>query len=184
MRSLLFVPGDDPRKLAKGLASGADVLLVDLEDSVRAGAQAGGPEDRLRLPGGGRRRARAAAPLRPRQRALDRADGADLDAVMPAAPDGVMLPKSGSGTDVKLLSSMIAVREAENGLVTGRRASSPSPRKRQARSSTWAPMPAPSRRLAGLTWCGEDLSADLGAEANRLADGTYADPYRLARSLC
>ncbi len=40
-----------------------------------------------------------------------------------------------------------------------------------------------SRRLIGLTWGGEDLSADLGAEANRLNDGTYADPYRLARAL-
>ncbi len=34
MRSLLFVPGDDERKLAKGLGSGADCLLIDLEDSV------------------------------------------------------------------------------------------------------------------------------------------------------
>jgi citrate lyase subunit beta/citryl-CoA lyase len=34
MRSLLFVPGDQPRKIEKGLTSGADVLLVDLEDSV------------------------------------------------------------------------------------------------------------------------------------------------------
>ena len=34
MRSLLFVPGDDERKLAKGLASAADALILDLEDSV------------------------------------------------------------------------------------------------------------------------------------------------------
>ena len=34
MRSLLFVPGDSERKLEKGLVSGADVLIVDLEDSV------------------------------------------------------------------------------------------------------------------------------------------------------
>ena len=40
-----------------------------------------------------------------------------------------------------------------------------------------------SRRLTGLAWGGEDLSADLGAEGNRLPDGAYADPYRLARSL-
>ena len=34
MRSLLFVPGDDERKIAKGLASAADALILDLEDAV------------------------------------------------------------------------------------------------------------------------------------------------------
>ena len=34
MRSLLFVPADSEKKLAKGLTSGADALIVDLEDSV------------------------------------------------------------------------------------------------------------------------------------------------------
>ncbi|TIW75766.1 MAG: CoA ester lyase, partial [Mesorhizobium sp.] len=37
MRSLLFVPGDSARKLEKGFEAGADVVIVDLEDSV-AGA--------------------------------------------------------------------------------------------------------------------------------------------------
>jgi len=41
-----------------------------------------------------------------------------------------------------------------------------------------------SPRLAGLTWGAEDLSAELGAEANRDADGNFLDPYRLARALC
>ena len=39
MRSLLFVPGDSPRKLDKAVESGADVLLLDLEDSVAADAK-------------------------------------------------------------------------------------------------------------------------------------------------
>jgi citrate lyase subunit beta/citryl-CoA lyase len=36
MRSLLFIPGDDEKKLRKGMASGADALILDLEDSVSA----------------------------------------------------------------------------------------------------------------------------------------------------
>jgi citrate lyase subunit beta/citryl-CoA lyase len=40
-----------------------------------------------------------------------------------------------------------------------------------------------SRRLSGLTWGAEDLSADIGASSRRLSDGTYTDPYRLARAL-
>src|SRR6516225_3420216 len=41
-----------------------------------------------------------------------------------------------------------------------------------------------SARLEGLTWGAEDLSAELGAEANRDGDGRFLDPYRLARALC
>ncbi len=47
MRSLLFVPADSPKKFAKGMTSGADALIIDLEDSVapdnkmRAGKRAG-----------------------------------------------------------------------------------------------------------------------------------------------
>jgi citrate lyase subunit beta/citryl-CoA lyase len=41
-----------------------------------------------------------------------------------------------------------------------------------------------SRRLKGLTWGAEDLSAELGAEANRDVQGNFLPPYQLARSLC
>src|SRR5438552_18686665 len=41
-----------------------------------------------------------------------------------------------------------------------------------------------SARLEGLTWGAEDLSAELGAEANRDGEGRFLDPYRLARALC
>jgi len=41
-----------------------------------------------------------------------------------------------------------------------------------------------STRLTGLTWGAEDLSAELGAQANRDAQGSFLDPYRLARVLC
>ena len=41
-----------------------------------------------------------------------------------------------------------------------------------------------SKRLKGLTWGAEDLSVELGAEANRDKDGNFLAPYQLARSLC
>ncbi|WP_239508501.1 aldolase/citrate lyase family protein, partial [Serratia marcescens] len=41
-----------------------------------------------------------------------------------------------------------------------------------------------SPRLTGLTWGAEDLSADIGAETNRAADGRHTEPFRIARSLC
>lgn len=39
-------------------------------------------------------------------------------------------------------------------------------------------------RLAGLLWGGEDLSAAIGATANRDQSGGYTAPFALARSLC
>ena len=50
MRSLLFVPADSPKKLDKGLTSGADALIVDLEDSVSADRKAEARASALRLP--------------------------------------------------------------------------------------------------------------------------------------
>jgi citrate lyase subunit beta / citryl-CoA lyase len=184
MRSLLFVPGDDERKLAKGLASGADALLIDLEDSVSASRKA----DARRIAASFIALNRKAA-VRPRLYVRVNAmptglAGDDLDAVMTAAPDGVMQPKCQSGDDVKLMSSMLAVREAENDLPDGGTAIIAIATETARSLFHMGSYVGASRRLVGLTWGGEDLSADVGAEANRLADGAYTDPYRLARSLC
>jgi citrate lyase subunit beta / citryl-CoA lyase len=184
MRSLLFVPGDDERKLAKGLASGADALIVDLEDSVALPRK---PEAR-RLAAAFIADARRAE-RRPRLYLRINALGSglandDLDAVAPAGPDGVMLPKSRSGDDVALLSAKLAVREAESGLPDGSIRIVAIATETAASLFHMGSYAGASHRLAGLTWGAEDLSADLGAEGNRLADGGYADPYRLARSLC
>src|SRR5260370_27244026 len=119
MRSLLFVPGDSPKKLARGLESGADALIVDLEDSVAA--------DRK-----GEARATALAFLNDtgaaahRPRLLVRVNGldtglidADLDAVMPGRPDAILLPKAEGGASVIHLDAKLAVREAICGLPDG-----------------------------------------------------------------
>ncbi len=108
---------------------------------------------------------------------------ADLDAVMPAGPDGIMLPKSTSGVDVQHLAAKLAVREAENALPDGATRILAIATETAASIFRMGTYAGASYRLAGLTWGAEDLAADLGAETNRLADGTYADPYRLARAL-
>ena len=40
IRSLLFVPGDRPDRIEKALVSGADAVILDLEDSVLPEAKA------------------------------------------------------------------------------------------------------------------------------------------------
>jgi citrate lyase subunit beta/citryl-CoA lyase len=183
MRSLLFVPGDSSRKLEKALASGADVLLIDLEDSVDLSAK----EEARRVTAAFLSEQQA-TPDRPRL--FVRVNGlttgltdADLDGVMQAAPDGIVLPKTVGGADVAHLGAKLAVREAEFDLKDGATRILAIATENAAGVFALGTFAGASHRLMGMTWGGEDLSADLGAETNRDADGAYTDPYRLARSL-
>lgn len=183
MRSLLFVPGDSQKKLEKALTSGADVLLIDLEDSVDLTAK----EEARRITSEFVA-AHRSKPERPRL--YVRVNGlttgmidADLDGVMKAAPDGIVLPKTVGGADVAHLGAKLAVREAEFGLEDGGTRILAIATENAAGVFTLGTFGGASHRLMGLTWGGEDLSADLGAEANRDENGVYTDPYRLVRSL-
>lgn len=183
MRSYLFVPGDSEKKLERALGSEADALIVDLEDSVAPGEKARG-----RAVAGAfleRARERGSGPaLFVRVNALDTdLIGADLDAVMPASPAGIVLPKAAGGHDVAHLAAMIAVREAEYGLPdggTGILAIATETARGLFALGTYG---GASHRLRALAWGGEDLSADIGAEANRDGAGAYTEPYRIARSM-
>src|SRR5829696_7467224 len=119
MRSLLFVPGDSARKLEKALGSGADVLLVDLEDSVALSAKEAARKATAEfLATAGKEPSRPRLFVRVNGLATGLTD-ADLDAVMAAGPDGIMLPKAVGGPDVSHLGAKLGVREAEFGLEDG-----------------------------------------------------------------
>ena len=178
MRSLLFVPADGGRKLDKALGCGADALIVDLEDSVapdrkapaRASAAAFLAEA---VRAGARARSSACASTGSRTGLID----ADLDAVVPARPDAIMLPKAegGAASCTPMPSSPRARRSPA--CPTGISRSSPS-RPRARPGCFWpAPIAAPSARLIGLTWGAEDLSAELGAESQPRPRGPlHLDP--------
>ncbi|MFW6077908.1 MAG: HpcH/HpaI aldolase/citrate lyase family protein [Hyphomicrobiales bacterium] len=173
MRSLLFVPADSERKIARGLASGADVVILDLEDSVAAANKPAARRLAAEVLGS----QRGDAPmLIVRVNALG--SGLveyDVEAVMPAAPDGFMQPKTRGAEDVKALAALagsdglpiIAIATETARALFGLK--------------TYADAVPP---LAGLTWGAEDLSSDLGAESSRDDAGQLTDPYRLARTLC
>jgi citrate lyase subunit beta/citryl-CoA lyase len=184
MRSLLFIPADDERKLAKGTASGADALLLDLEDAVAAPRKAAARA--LAAQYLAEQSAREGRPeLYVRINALDTGLWQDdLAGVMGARPDGILLPKARSGEDVHKLS--LALRPEEE------RAGAPVGSTRIIAIATETPIALfqlhtyaeASPRLEALTWGAEDLSAAVGASANREADGrTWTSPYRLARDL-
>ena len=184
MRSLLFVPGDSPRKLDKAVESGADVLLLDLEDSVATDAKPAAREATAAF----LRRTRD-VPGRPRLYVRINALGsgladADLDVVMAAGPDGILLPKAVGGRDVTHLDAKIAVREAVDELADGATEIVAIATETAASLFAMGSFQGASRRLRGLTWGAEDLSADLGAIRQRDADGRFTDAFRLARTLC
>src|SRR5215470_16087185 len=118
MRSLLFVPGDSERKLAKGVACGADVVIIDLEDSVAA---ANKPAARAVAQGfiaDLQRTNNAKIYVRVNDLSTGLTDE-DLTAIVKAKPDGIMLPKCNSGADLEHLAAALRVHEAENGLDDG-----------------------------------------------------------------
>jgi citrate lyase subunit beta/citryl-CoA lyase len=184
MRSLLFVPADSAKKLDKGMTSGADALIVDLEDSIAHDGKA-----RARLSAAAFLKETASAASRPylvvRVNSIETGlTDADLDAVIPQKPDAIMLPKAEGGAAVVHADAKLAVREALGSLPDGHVKIIALATETAAALFLAGTYRGASARLSGLTWGAEDLSADLGAEANRDAQGRFLDPYRLARALC
>ena len=182
MRSLLFVPGDSEKKLARADAIAADVLILDLEDSVvpeRKTAARGLVREYLAARGDNRRQQ-----LWVRINPLDHAEsGADLGAVMPVRPDGIVLPKTRSPEDIDTLGHRIGHYEAEYDMQVGSTRVLPVATETPQALFSLGEYARCGQRLAGITWGAEDLAAAVGASANREPDGRWTSPYQLVRSL-
>jgi citrate lyase subunit beta/citryl-CoA lyase len=178
-RSFLFVPADSDRKLARGPESGAAALILDLEDSVAPDRK---PVARDMTAAW--LRARAASPQAwVRVNAFDTGlTMADLATIVAARPDGIVLPKCESAADLARLDTALSALEAREGLPDRSIPVMPLVTETPAAMFTLGGY-AGAPRLAALTWGGEDLAAGLGARTNRLPDGTWDEPYRLARAL-
>ena len=184
MRSFLFVPADSAKKLDKAMTSGADAVIVDLEDSIAPDGKAAARKSAADF-------LKSALASKQRPYLLVRINGlqtgltdADLDAVIPVGPDAIMLPKAEGGPAVIHTDAKLAVREATGGLAEGQVKIVALATETATALFLCGTFRGASARLTGLTWGAEDLSAELGAEANRDASGQWLDPYRLARSLC
>lgn len=185
MRSWLFVPGDSEKKLGKAAATGADVIIVDLEDSV---APANKPRAReLARDWLAAHRNQVAERKFGRWVRINALDSRmwrdDLVAVLPGAPDGIMLPKSAGPESVQALGAELYELEQRSGLATGSVKILPLVSETAAAAiSIPAYANAPLPRLAGLTWGGEDLSAAIGASRKYDKDGRWTDAFRFVRA--
>jgi citrate lyase subunit beta / citryl-CoA lyase len=180
MRTMLFVPGDAPRKFEKAAEGNASALVLDLEDSVVADKKDEARKLTRTMLGGRRNQQQVYVRVNAFETALTLED---LAAVMPARPDGIVLPKSRGGEDVRKLSLWLDAFEAAAGSEPG------STRIVVVATETADAMfglgtyKDSSPRLAGLMWGAEDLAAALGATENS-SGGVHHTPYRLARDLC
>ena len=181
IRSWLFAPGDSERKMEKAAAGPAGIVIFDLEDAVaeaeklKARGQVAAfltaqPPDRSRL----------WVRINPLQ---GRHALADLAAIVPSRPGGIMLPKSCGRADVERLDHYLSALEVAAGIGQGATrviALVTETAESMFTTGTYAGAP----RLVALTWGAEDLADALGAADNRNADGSYASTYELARSFC
>lgn len=180
MRSLLFVPGDSPRKFEKASQGDADALIIDLEDSVAADRKLearGLTAEMLAAPRG--------AQLRyVRVNALDTGlTLGDLAAVMPARPDGIALPKCTDAAQVRQLSFWLDAFEAAAGIGIGTTRIIGIATETAGSLFGLGGYAEAGPRLWGLMWGAEDLSASLGASESR-SGGVWHAPFRMARNLC
>lgn len=173
-RSWLFVPGDRSDRFGKAVASGADALILDLEDSVSP--------DRKAMA----RVAVAARLAEPREGPIvavrinpigsDFAE-ADIACLAAHAPDIIMLPKAEGAASIRLLDLALAKHDLDRTLILPIATETPAA---IFQLGSYAGM---SVRLGGLTWGAEDLPAAIGAETSRDETGALTAPYELARSL-
>lgn len=178
IRSFLFVPGDSERKLEKARDVGADAIIVDLEDSVT-------DESRPRARELAREYVDGRDDVWLRINPVDSSEAtADLQAVMSAAPAGIVLPKARSADDATRLATKLDELESRFGIAAGHTRILPICTERPRALFSLESYVGATPRLAGLTWGAEDLSAAVGARAIRNQDGSWLSPYELARSLC
>jgi citrate lyase subunit beta/citryl-CoA lyase len=194
MKSFLFVPGDSERKQAKALATAADALILDLEDSV----------DVAQLPAA---RARVhellkAQPDRAKQQLWVRVNALssgllleDLAAVMADAgeggPDGIVLPKVSDPLEVEEVAHYLAALEVRGARELGSTRlmviATETPKgllSLPGYPNKAATTPSMAKRLAALTWGSEDLGAALGVTARVDSTGALTPPFQVARTSC
>jgi citrate lyase subunit beta/citryl-CoA lyase len=193
LRSMLFVPADSERKLAKGAGAGADALILDLEDSVL-------PERKPLARSLAREYLQSYARGGPIWiRVNDLASGEllrDLASVVPARPAGIVLPKIRGPEDIETVTHYLDALEAAND-IGGTSTSSadiailalvtetPAAVLRMGELVvTNSPRPISLPRLVALGWGAEDLSSALGAGDPRLPNGAWRPMYEHARCQC
>jgi citrate lyase subunit beta / citryl-CoA lyase len=182
IRSMLFVPADSEKKLARAASCDADALVLDLEDSVL-------PQHKPKARGMVRDYLTGNADsARLWVRVNDLSSGEllkDLAAVVQGAPAGLVLPKIRGPEDVNVVRHYLDALEAAHGVATAPLALSVIVTETPSavlRLGEFVAQPQP--RVRSLLWGAEDLSSALGAGDPRTDDGQWRPMYENVRAQC
>jgi citrate lyase subunit beta/citryl-CoA lyase len=108
---------------------------------------------------------------------------ADLEAIVSAKPDGVIVPKPDGPHALRILDNDLTAYEARHGLPLGAIKTLPVATETPIAVMSLMDYRSPPPRLAALSWGAEDLSAALGAASNRDETGEFFFTYKMVRSL-
>jgi citrate lyase subunit beta/citryl-CoA lyase len=159
-RTWLFIGGVDREAQDSAVESGADVLIQELEDFTPPGLRSDARRISAGLIAQWKQAGRVAA-VRVNPLAGDGQD--DLAAVMPGAPDVILLPKVDGPDCIVELDATISRLETINGLDRGAVAIVPNVESASGLRLTYDICRASPRVVACLV-ASEDMAADLGAE--------------------
>lgn len=176
LRSLLFVPGDRHERFAKAAASGADAIILDLEDSVSL-ANKDAARHAIADYLAGAREVFTLVRVNPLDGHLT---AADVAAIIAARPDAIMLPKAEGAPSIAQLDLIL---RSEGAAEESLPPILPIATETAAAIFTLGSYRETKDRLLGLTWGAEDLPAAIGATTSREVDGSYTAPYDVARAL-
>jgi len=179
LRSLLFVPADSEKKLAKAKSSPADALILDLEDSVT-------PQNRIKARGLAREflRERNRQSIWVRINPVGSPDFVtDMEAVIASAPAGLIVPKPDGPQDLLTLDAHLVTLETQAGLPLRSIQLLPVATETPTAVLSLRDYRSPPPRLAALSWGAEDLSAALGAATNREKNGEFLFVHKMVRAM-
>jgi citrate lyase subunit beta / citryl-CoA lyase len=174
LRSLLFVPGDRPDRMEKALGTGADALILDLEDAVTPDRKEEARASIANFLSRGPRSMPLFVRINPLGSSM--AD-ADLAAIIASKPDGIVLPKAEGGRSLIDLDRRLKALGDTHVVILPIATETP------AAIFVLGSYGDVTPRLCGLTWGAEDLPAAIGAATSREEDGRYTPPYEMVRSL-
>lgn len=175
-RSVHFVPGGNDKFLAKALASAADTLVFDLEDSVPPDRKIAARHAVVEWLGSVDAEGKE---LMVRVNGLDTEwVAADVEAVVPAGPRSLMVPKVDRLDDLVYLDTLVDPVDPAGDL-------SYFPVATETAAGVFGlPDLGRHRRTDGLCWGAEDLSAALGGGPARDETGQLRPVYVTVRSWC
>lgn len=174
LRSLLFVPGDQPERMEKVLSAGADALILDLEDAVTPDRKKEARSCVAKFLSRGPRSVPLFVRINPLGNGM--ADD-DLAAIIAGKPDGIVLPKAEGSRSLIDLDQRLKDLGDTHAVILPIATETPAAIFALGSYGNVTP------RLCGLTWGAEDLPAAIGAATSREEDRRYTPPYEMARSL-